>query len=152
MNHSGEIKADQIARMMVAGMSKTAIARELGMTFQGVTLLMEQPTYQAVEDEIRLRLNRKMDRYLNKRARLLEQDMEAAVPEALKVLLDRVKQKDLRAALEVLDREPSHRFTKASRTPDLNKVPAISSDALAKAIKEAERTVALINEEKPAEA
>jgi hypothetical protein len=102
----------------------------------------------------------KMDTRLAKRAQM-ETEVEDAVPEALQVLLDNVRKKrDLRAALEVLDRDPCHQFGKAARVPPPVETPqpGISSEALATAIKEADITYNLmkgasaLDNQKPTEA
>lgn len=68
--------------------------------------------------------------------------MEDAVAEAIHVLLGALREKkDLRAALEILDRDPQHQFGKASRSQVETKAPStISSAALADAVKEADIT------------
>jgi hypothetical protein len=106
-----------------------------------------------IEEAVRRELVSKMDARLAKRAEM-ERDLEDALPEAMQVLLDHVREKrDLRAALEVFDRDPAHQFVKASRTASENQTPAISSEALATAVKEAEWTHKIMqNPPTPAEA
>lgn len=139
-----EIKAEQIARMVVRGIPKTRIAEEFGMTYAGLENLTLSPEYKQIEDSVRMRVTKQMDERLDRRARM-EEEVEDAVPEALKVLLDHVREKrDLRAALEVLDRDPAHIFTKSARQPVDTRPPQISSEALATAIKEANWTHKLV--------
>jgi hypothetical protein len=159
MKHPAEIKAEQIARMVVKGIPKSRIATEMGMTYMGVYQLCQSPEYLQIEDQVRKGVIDKMDERLAKRAKM-EDDLEDALPEAMQVLVEHVREKrDLRAALEVLDRDPEHLFTKASRQPqDEKRAPGISSEALAKAIAEADLTHKIMQESsalvdsKPAEA
>lgn len=158
MRSGAEIKAEQIARMIVKGVPKVEIAREMGMQYGALMQLTVSPEYKRIEDEVRCRIIRRMDERLEQRARMVE-DVEDAVPEALQVLLDNVRQKkNLRAALELLDRDPHHTLVKASRQEANNKPPEISSEALAHAVKEANWTEKLIEQasaldaQKPAEA
>lgn len=147
MRSGAEIKAEQIARMVVKGISKVRIAEELGMTYQGLVQLTMSPEYKTIEDSVRCAIIRKMDARLEKRAQMQE-EVEDAVPEALQVLLDHVREKrDLRAALELLDRDPQHVFTKASRSTAIDSQgPQLSAEALASAVKEANWTHKLVEQ------
>jgi hypothetical protein len=157
------IKAEQIARMVVKGMNSSRIAIEMGMTSEGVSRILRNPDYLAIEESVRKGTLAKMDARLEKRAEMGE-DVEDAVPEALALLLEAVRKKrDLKAALEVLDRDPQRQFAKgnASRnaqaasptaTPTLGSLPA---DALDQAIKDADLTHNILQTTqaaKPAEA
>lgn len=146
MNRQVEIKAEQIARMIVKGLPKTKIAIEMGMTYDGLQRITRCPEYIAIEDRVRNSLTGKMDARLAQRARM-EADVEDAIPEAMQILLDNVRKKrDLRAALEVLDRDPSGQFTKrkAPSAPNESLATGISSEALATALKEADVTHKII--------
>jgi hypothetical protein len=140
VNRQVEIKAEQIARMVVKGLPRTKIAIEMGMTYDGLTRIFRCEEYIEIETRVRSELLGKMDQRLAQRARM-ECEIEDAVPEAMQVLLDNVRKKrDLRAALEVLDREPSGQFSKSRRDERAELKPGISSEALANALKEADLT------------
>ena len=157
MNNQVLIKAKQIARMVIKGIPKTRIAIEMGMSYDGIMRITRCEEYKAIEFEV---LNEKvldkMDARLEKRAQM-EDQVEDTVPEALQVLLDHVKQKrDLKAALEVLDRDPKRQFTKASRNappPDPQQAAA-DNGVLSAAVKEADITHNMVTTQqaKPAEA
>jgi Zn-dependent M32 family carboxypeptidase len=76
--------------------------------------------------------------------------MEDAMPEAVEVLLQNLRQKhDLKAALEVLDRDPQRQSAKGSRSGQSTNVGVgvqvrIDSQALAQAIDEANKTHEMI--------
>ena len=114
----------------------------MDMSYEGLIRVTRCQEYLQIEERVRNAVVGTMDARLAKRAEM-ETEVEDAVPEALQVLLDNVRKKgDLRAALEVLDRDPSHQFGKTARVPppvDTLK-PSISSEALASAVKEAEIT------------
>lgn len=140
------IKCDQIARMIVKGMSKTRIALEMGMSYDGLVRITRDPEYLKIEESVRSTVVGKMDARLAKRAEMSD-DVEEAVPEALQVLLDAVtKKRDLKAALEVLDRDPQRQFAK-SKTAAAQPTPATSglpTEALAAAVKDADITHSMI--------
>ena len=122
MNRQVYIKAEQIARMIVKGIPITRIAIEMGMSYDGLIRITRQPEYLSIEDSVRQDVTAKMDQRLAKRAEMdlkreaIEEDLEEAVPEAMRVLLDSVtKKRDLRAALEILDRDPQRQFAKGAR-------------------------------------
>jgi hypothetical protein len=152
------IKAEQIARMVVKGMKASRIAIEMGMSYDGVTRILRNPDYLRIEESIRKGVTAKMDARLDKRAEMGE-EIEDAVPEALGVLLEAVKKKrDLKAALEVLDRDPQRQFAKAKPTqplqPSTPSVGSLPSDALAQAMQDADLTHNILQTRpaKPAEA
>lgn len=145
MNRRTIIKAEQIARMVVKGMPATKIAIELGMSYDGVQRILRNPDYLLIEEGVRKGTLSKMDARLEKRAEMGD-EVEDAVPEALGILLENVRKKrDLKAALELLDRDPQRQFAKskpaalpqAASQPSLGSLP---SDALDEAIKQADLT------------
>jgi hypothetical protein len=131
----------------------------MGMSYEGLTRITRCQEYLQVEERVRNAVVGKMDARLAKRAEM-GTEVEDAVPEALQVLLDNMRKKrDLRAALEVLDRDPAHQFSKTSRTqPGDAQTPQMSSEALADAIKEANITynmmkrASALDSQKPTEA
>jgi hypothetical protein len=140
MNRQVEIKAEQIARMVVKGLPRTRIAIEMGMSYDGLTRIFKCPEYIEIENRVRGTMVGQMDARLAQRAKM-ETEIEDAVPEAMQVLLDNVRKKrDLRAALEVLDREPSAQFAKRKPEERAELKPGISSEALASALREADLT------------
>lgn len=149
MNRQVYIKAEQIARMVVKGWPLTRIAIEMGMSYDGLYRITKQPEYLKIEEEVRLDVTGMMDARLAKRA-AMEKDMDDAVPEAFQVLLDGVRKKrDLKAALEVLDRDPRRQFAKASRNaPTEPDKPLLASEALASAVKDADVTHTILESAK----
>lgn len=144
MQRRVHMKAEQIARMIVKGMKGTQIAIELGMSYDGVCRILRNPDYLYIEEQVRKGVLGKMDARLAKRAEMGE-EIEDAVPEALGLLLEAVRKKrDLKAALEVLDRDPQRQFAKAKpgqlaqpTSPAANTLP---KDALDQAIQDADLT------------
>lgn len=142
MNRQVQIKAEQIARMIVMGRKATSIAVEMGMSYDGLQRILRTPEYLQIEEQVRNGNLARMDARLAKRADLQE-EVEDSIPEAMQVLLDHVKQKrDLRAALELLDRDPRAQFAKNTRKPaDAgDRQPVLPSDVLQKAVKDADLT------------
>jgi len=161
MNKQVEIKCDQIARMIVKGMPKTRIAIEMGMSYDGLQRITRCPEYLTIEEQVRASVTGQMDARLAKRA-AMETEVEDHVPDAMKVLIDGVvKKRDLRAALELLDRDPKKQFAKGPHAVPVsaNGVSAsgLNTDALAQAVKDADITHTLLQNTatpatKPAEA
>jgi hypothetical protein len=158
MNRRVEIKAEQIARMVVHGMKATQIALQMQMSYDGLMRILRQPEYLAIEERVRKGVLGKMDARLEKRAEMNE-EVEDTIPDALQVLLDGVRKKrDLKAALELLDRDPQRQFAKAKPTQPVGTQPtiaAIPSEALAQAVNDAEVTHTILKQAttaKPAEA
>lgn len=154
-----EIKAEQVARMRVAGLAPHEIAKQLNMTRHGLDRVLHCPEYIQIEDQVRKRVNTKMDEMLDRRAEM-KKAVEEAVPEAIELLLAAMREKhDIRAALELLDRDPKRDFVKASRTQPVEEQRiGISSQALASAVRDADLThkimeqASSIDGQKPAEA
>ena len=152
MNRQNDMTAELIAELVVAGVARPKIARALGMTYLALDRIMSTPEYQAIEDRIAARTKRKMEELADARLekRLgLKVEVEDAVAKAIDILLAKLTdpKEQLRAALEILDRDPLHDFTKASRQKDpREKAPSISSEAFSNAIKEAGITHTIITE------
>jgi hypothetical protein len=167
MHRQVEIKAEQIARMIVKGMPGTKIAIEMGMSYDGLQRILKQPEYLEIEQRIRTGVTAKMDARLDKRAEMSD-EVEDAVPEAMSVLLDAVRKKrDLKAALELLDRDPGRQFAKArpgAMQPLFGGASAAAStgplagvlprEALTQAVRDADLTHSILQNaaNKPAEA
>ena len=121
MNHKNDMTAELIAQLVVAGVARPKIARSLDMTYLALDRIMSTPEYHAMENRIAARTKKKMEELADARLekRLgLKVEVEDAVDEALRVLLAKLNDPDskeqLRAALEILDRDPLHDF--GSRT------------------------------------
>jgi hypothetical protein len=149
MNRQVSIKCEQIARMVVKGMPLTRISVEMGMSYDGLRAITLRPEYLLIEEQVRNAVVGKMDARLAKRADM-QDEVEDAVPEAMKVLLEGVKKRDLKAALEVLDRDPQRQFAKTSRvqntTINQQGTMSIGSEALAQAKKEADITHSIMEQ------
>ncbi len=148
MNRQVQIKCEQIARMIVKGWPKTRIAIEMGMSYDGLMGITRRPEYLEIEEEVRSGVVGKMDARLARRAAMrneISEEVEDTVPDAMRVILESVtKKRDLRAALEVLDRDPKRQFAKASRplddTTGAGPRTGLESEALAQAVREADVT------------
>jgi hypothetical protein len=153
MNRQVYIKAEQIARFIVKGIPITRIAIEMGMSYDGLIRITRQPEYLAIEDSVRQQMVAKMDQRLAKRAEMdlkreaIEEDMEEAVPEAMRILLDNVtKKRDLKSALEILDRDPQRQFAKGNKPVQAQQPPAtLPQDTLQNTAKAADETRNMIN-------
>jgi hypothetical protein len=116
--------------MVVKGISYTRIAVEMGMSYDGLIRITRQPEYLRVEESVRAQVTGKMDARLAKRAEM-EDQLEDAIPEAMKVLLDSVtKKRDLRAALELMDRDPQRQFAKGNTQRAVQPSPSLPQDIL----------------------
>jgi hypothetical protein len=135
-------KAEQITRMLWAGYGPTRTAKLMGTTYDGVLRITKTPEFQAIDREVRGSVIGRMDASREK----IRQEMEDALPEAVRVLLQNVREKhELKAALEVLDRDPARQFAKGAHaasqtTTNLGVQVRIDSQALAQAIADAKRT------------
>jgi len=140
MNRQVEIKAEQIARMVVAGMKHTKIAEQMNLSYSGLKRILECQDYKDIETKVRQTVVTNMDAQLAQRAQM-RNELEDAVPDALKVLLDQVRTKrDLRAALEVLDRDPSRTLSKQNKVELNPQQTQMPQSILDNTIKEAEKT------------
>jgi hypothetical protein len=126
--------------MIVKGIPKSRIAIEFGMSYDGLTRITYQPEYLKIEEEVRRTMRQKMDARLEQRAKM-EDEVDDALPEAMQVLIDGVrKKKDLRAALELLDRDPMRQFAKGSKstTGQGAPPPTLPEDSLRSAVQASE--------------
>lgn len=170
MNEDSRKKAEQICRMLWQGYGRAQTARMMGMSYEGLLRITKTEEYREIDEIIRQQVLGGMDATLARRTDIrnvrdeLRDEMEDAVPEAWRVLIQNLRHKqNLKAALEVLDRDPERQFSKtgAGLRPVQNTnigvgvQVQIDSQALAQAIQEADRTHELINragKSKPAEA
>lgn len=156
--------------MLWQGYGRSRTAHMLGMSYEGLLRITKTDEYREIEERIRGQVLGGMDRTLARRTDVslarqeLNQEMEDAVPEAWRVLVANVRHKqNLKAALEVLDRDPEGQFAKYHARTSQGTQPVvgvgvqvqIDSQALAQAIHDADRTHELIDragKTKPAEA
>lgn len=111
-----KIKVPQIARWRIAGVSEVKIADLLGVTVQSIRQIVQSQEY--VDEETSL-LNAHlsaMDEALAGKVDVIRQNFRAAVPAAMRCLVDAVTQrKDLKSAMaaakEILDRDPDRTLT-----------------------------------------
>lgn len=152
MNRRVEIKAEQIARMVVQGVKGPRIAIEMGMSYFGLQRILAQPEYLAIEEQVRAMVLDKMDARLQARASMVE-EVEDAVPEAMKILLEQMRKKrDLKAALEVLDRDPQKQFVKGKPAAAEAPPPGVASlphDVLQQAMADADITHKILKQQPP---
>jgi hypothetical protein len=162
MNRIVQLKAEQIARLVVQGVSMTRIAIEMGMSYDGLLRITKTEEYLAIQQEVQDRVLGRMDAKLAQRTDLRNQmadEMEDdAVPEAWKIVLDNLRKKrDLKTALEVLDRDPKRQFAKgaanagnanASASPGAVPRPSLDHNVLQQAIAEADITHDLLEKDK----
>jgi hypothetical protein len=166
MGSNVRIKAEQIARLVVQGVPKSRIAIEMGMSYDGLIRITKTDEYLMIEQDVQSRMLGQMDAKLAQRADLrknMADEMEDdAVPEAWKIVLDNLRKKrDLKTALEILDRDPKRQFAKGAagatqqKEPEVVR-PTIDRNVLSQAMAEADVTHSLIEKDrlkvKPAEA
>lgn len=113
------LKMEQIARFRVAGAKDVAIARQLNLTNSGLQRILRTIDYLEIQQNVLGCQLDKMDVVLNENVGLMRKTFDTAVPAALRFMVEQVKQKrDLRAAMKaaenILDRDPEGRYVKAS--------------------------------------
>lgn len=170
MNRQVFLKAQQIARLTVSGVPASRIAVEMGMSYDGVLRILKTEEYKQVEEEVQRDVLGKMDAKLAQRAdmrmKMADEMEDEAVPEAWKVVIENLrKRRDLKTALEILDRDPQRQFARGaanagqtyngSQKPQAPSRPPIDSTALSQAIHDADITHDILQKSKstqPAEA
>jgi hypothetical protein len=130
-----DIRIPQIARMRVAGLKDAVIAATVGLSPPGLARILALPEYKEVEDSILQGTISKMDLALAGRADLCRQEFKVGVPMAMRTLLDTVQQRrDLRASLkaaeEILDRDPDRTFVKVSKVEPAVQTPTLTGEVL----------------------
>jgi hypothetical protein len=168
MNRTVQLKAEQIARLVVQGVPMTKIAIEMGMSYDGLLRITKTEEYLMIQQDVQGRVLGQLDARLAQRTDLRKQmadEMEDdAVPEAWKIVLDNLRKKrDLKTALEILDRDPKRQFAKGAAGANAQNPadapmqrPSIDSNVLTQAIAEADITHDLLektkSQTKPAQA
>jgi|SRR5215469_4971568 len=147
-----DLKIPQIARFRLAGIKDVEIQRLIKMSPGGFYRLVNTDEYKDYEDALKQRHLGKMDAALEGNVNAIRQELTAAVPSALRCLVDTVTQgKDLKmrfeAAKEILDRDPNCTLTK-----DKNRVPVtpngLSAEALEAAVVASNEVKTAVNPEK----
>lgn len=125
MQSKVQIKLEQIARLRVAGAKDTKIAEQIGISYGGLTRIIALDEYKEVEDRVATEVLGHMDAALvdsrtqlirRQKVEALREEIRNTIPDALTNLLDAVKTKrDLRASLELLDRDPDCVAVKRSK-------------------------------------
>jgi len=150
MNRQNEMTAELIAQLVLAGIKPPKIAHALGLRHIQLASIMDTAEYEAVEQRITNHSIQKMQDIADarlERGLALKEEVEDAVGEAIQLLLKKLrKDEDLKAALEILDRDPRHQFAKASRQDPRENAPSISAEAFSNAIKEAGITHKMIEQ------
>jgi hypothetical protein len=131
------IKIPQIVRWRVAGVSDKKIAELLHMSHPGLARILATPEYKEFEASYLEGQLSDMDRAMAGRVEEIHREVRAAVPAALRCLVEAATQrKDLRAAIdaskELLDRDPDRTLIK-KREGDVGEfsVPEAVLDAAA---------------------
>lgn len=146
------IKIPQIIRWRVAGLSEVKIADLLGMTTQAIRMIVASQDYQ---DEEAAYLNghlSSMDEALAGKIDVIHQNFRAAVPAAMRCLIDAVTQrKDLKTAIaaagEILDRDPDRILTKQSqRKEGEHEAPKLPDEVLNQAVIESNDIARSLNQ------
>jgi len=109
------LKIAQIARMRTAGIKDVQIARALNITNSGLQRILRTHEYIDYEEAYFQGHLSKMDEKMAGKIDLLNRHMRAAVPMALRTIMDvAMQRKDLKSALaaskEILDRDPDRTF------------------------------------------
>ena len=122
-NTKSIIRYEQIARYRVAGrMSDQKIADMVGLTPQALALAIKAPTYKEIEDGLLEGRLTQIDEQLAGEDEQIRDLARAAVPAALRALVDGVTQRrDLRSALvaakTILQFDPNKTLTEQGKAP-----------------------------------
>jgi hypothetical protein len=113
------LKIHQIARFRVRGHKDADIARHFGLSQGGFARLVGSSEYKEIEAQVLQTVLGRLDESAVNEITDLRLKFSAALPEAIKSLLDTVKQnRDLKARMEavkeIFDRDPQKTFTKSS--------------------------------------
>ena len=123
LNSKSVIRYEQIARYRVAGrMSDAKIAEMVGLTPQALTLAIKTPTYKEIEEGLLEGRLTQIDEQLAGEDDQIRDLARAAVPAALRALVEGVTQRrDLRSALvaakTILQFDPNKTLTEQGKAP-----------------------------------
>lgn len=113
MTDKVQILVELIARLRLARLSDDSIAARLGLSRSGLSRILALPEYKHAQEVALREMTGAMDDMLHTRADAMSQEFARdAVPEALRALVDTVRQRrDLKtclaAAKEILNRDPN---------------------------------------------
>ena len=116
LNTQTYLRVQRIARMEVAGVSDVTICKAEGLDYTQLKYLRSLKEFIELREDILQGHLTEMDKALAGKVELLRGELRAAVPAALRALVDTVNQRrDLRSSLaaakEILDRDPDRIMT-----------------------------------------
>jgi hypothetical protein len=135
-----KIRIEQIARMRISGIRDQKICDLLGINPPVLKFICQKPEYKETEEALLLGHLTQMDEAIAGKVDELRQGIRCAVPAALRCLVDAVNQRRdlptaLRAAGEILDRDPDKSLSKKTGLPGedaINVLPASVFEETAK--------------------
>lgn len=132
------LKITQIARLRIAGVKDVVIAQHLNITNAGLQRILRTPDYKEYEEAYLAGHLSQMDERLAGKVDLIGKQARAAVPMALRTIIEvAMQRKDLKSALaaskEILDRDPEKTLAKdmVSAGPGAS-LPQVLFDSVAK--------------------
>lgn len=146
-----KIKIPQIVRWRVAGISETKIADLLGVTVQSIRQIVTTQEYMDEETAVLNAHLSAMDEALAGKVAIIHKQFQAAVPAAMRALVDAVTQRrDLKTAIaaagEILDRDPDRTLSKQSAKQSGDNQPAhLPDEVLAQAVVESNEITKALN-------
>ncbi len=149
---TARLKIPQIVRWRIAGITEVKIADLLGVTVQAVRQMVQTPEYIAEEEAYFNAHLSAMDHALAGKIDVIHQNFRAAVPAAMRALVDAVTQRrDLKSALaaasEILDRDPDRTLAKKSaKAEDEREVPRLPDEVLEQAVLESNEIAKSLNQ------
>lgn len=150
---STNIKIPQIVRWRIAGISEVKIADLLGVTVQSIRQIVTSQDYKDQEEALLNAHLSAMDEALAGKISVIHQNFRAAVPAAMRALVDAVTQrKDLKTAIaaagEILDRDPDRTLAKQSaKLSGEKEAPQMPDSVLAEAVAESNEIAKALNQQ-----
>lgn len=151
INERVQIKIEQIARLRFRGIKDVRIAEQLGISYGGLQRILATSQYRNYEAAYRKTQLGRMDSIIESQTDiLLRKEAAEAVPEALKFVVDQLKNsRDLRirlaAAKEILDRDPRRRLVKQTRTDAPAQTPELPESIVASIRDESDKTLSFLS-------
>lgn len=147
------IKIAQIARWRMAGVSLIRCGELLGMSAQGIKAITETLDYIEYEEALLNNHLSAMDEALAGKVSVIHQQFRAAVPAAMRALVESVTQRrDLKTALaaakEILDRDPDRTLPthSAKQAEDEAAHPRLPDEVLTQAVTESNEIAKALNQ------
>ena len=147
------IKIPQIVRWRIAGVTEVKIADLLGVTVQAIRQIIVSDDYKQEEEAVLNAHLSAMDEALAGKVSVIHQQFRAAVPAAMRALVDAVTQRrDLKTAIaaagEILDRDPDRTLAKrsAKQSGDEDSAPRLPDEVLAQAVTESNEIAKALNQ------